>query len=46
MVSLLPTAAMMTAFGENVTPENVWRGYPRRSRWMRRTSSATVGAAR
>ena len=43
MVSLLLTAAMMTAFGENVTPGNAWRGCPRRSRWMRRTSSAAAG---
>lgn len=53
MVSMLLTAAMMTAFGEKVTPGNAWRGCPRRSRWMRRTSSAAaressvaVGAAR
>ena len=29
MVSMLLMAAMMTAFGEKVTPENAWRDYPR-----------------
>ena len=29
MVGLIVAAAMMTSFGEKVTPENAWRGYPR-----------------
>ena len=29
MVGLIVAAAMMTSFGEKVTPENAWREYPR-----------------
>lgn len=29
MISVLVAAAMMTQFGEKVTPENAWREYPR-----------------
>jgi hypothetical protein len=29
MISVLVAAAMMTQFGEKLTPENAWREYPR-----------------
>ena len=29
MVGLIVAATLMTSFGEKVTPENAWRGYPR-----------------